>query len=474
MSARAVWPAVSSASMMASSIGAMATGPVTGAPGCRQAAISTWQHGPGWVDRNQCGDRWIRVPSATSARPTPTGCWRAASLATTWASSVFSTAIGNVSAGNFSQVGGFAGTNTGSDCSGCGGMGIAFEQCRLDPGLHRVWQRDRRLFQPGGRIYRRRQHDHQQQRHWRGDGRGQFDPGRIRGLARLRRLHQDSTSSGPVTATGPNTWAGGFVGANIGMIFNSTTSSSVSGTSNSVLGGFAGVNVGWIDPSFASGAVQSSGGGNFIGGFVGLNFGTIDNANVDRARERLGAPTTSSAACWRQCHLYELSGRADSVLQLPDRHDQQSRPVRAASVRSVSPTRPRCRPRLRFCDVRRHALRDFPQRHSRRQRRRWRQWRAGRREHPQHRAGAGQCSQPGAAEGQHQSAAGLDRADDAHRARRHHAAPGPAAARRTYSNARPGQPGFTPPPFPQRLGPDGWCRAACRRPARRDSFRTSC
>ena len=262
-------------------IGAMASGPVTGAPGLSSSGNSF--HG------NTVLGGLIGTNAGIVANSSATGNVGAANTDRLLAGGFvgdnmgivgLSTATGNVSAGNFSQVGGFAGTNTGSDCSGCGGMGIAANNAAsilASTASGNVTVGSSSLA--GGFI---------------GAGSttiGSSATGAVTGgansvLGGFVGLHdfegfiQNSTSSGPVTATGPNTWAGGFVGANIGMIFNSTTSSSVSGTSNSVLGGFAGVNVGWIDPSFASGAVQSSGGGNFIGGFVGLNFGTIDNATA--------------------------------------------------------------------------------------------------------------------------------------------------------------------------------------------------
>ena len=81
-----------------------------------------------------------------------------------------------------------------------------------------------------------------------------------------------------MTATGPSTWAGGFIGYNGGAIWDATASSTVTGTSTSIFGGFAGVNIGWIDPSTASGAVTATRANNILGGFAGLNLGTIDNS----------------------------------------------------------------------------------------------------------------------------------------------------------------------------------------------------
>jgi hypothetical protein len=87
-----------------------------------------------------------------------------------------------------------------------------------------------------------------------------------------------STSSGPVTSTGPNSIVGGFVGLNGGTIVLSSTSSPVIGTSESYLGGFAGVNLGTVEFASATGPVTGTGNHDIIGGFVGANFGSIDSS----------------------------------------------------------------------------------------------------------------------------------------------------------------------------------------------------
>ncbi len=89
-----------------------------------------------------------------------------------------------------------------------------------------------------------------------------------------------STASGAVTSSGANSWLGGLIGVNAGLITNSSSSGPVNGTSDSLLGGFAGLNLGLIQNSFttASADVTGTGSNNFIGGFAGVNFGTIDQS----------------------------------------------------------------------------------------------------------------------------------------------------------------------------------------------------
>ncbi|MFL6822763.1 MAG: S8 family serine peptidase, partial [Xanthobacteraceae bacterium] len=89
-----------------------------------------------------------------------------------------------------------------------------------------------------------------------------------------------STSSGPVSSTGPNSIVGGFVGLNGGTILLSSTTSPVTGASESYLGGFAGVNLGGIEFASASGPVTGTGNHDIIGGFVGANFGSIDSSTA--------------------------------------------------------------------------------------------------------------------------------------------------------------------------------------------------
>jgi filamentous hemagglutinin family protein len=88
----------------------------------------------------------------------------------------------------------------------------------------------------------------------------------------------NSSATGAVTSTGPNSIVGGFAGFSGGTITSSSSSGPVTGTSDSYLGGFAGINTSLIQDSSATATatVTGTGSGNFAGGFVGLNFGLID------------------------------------------------------------------------------------------------------------------------------------------------------------------------------------------------------
>jgi filamentous hemagglutinin family protein len=88
----------------------------------------------------------------------------------------------------------------------------------------------------------------------------------------------NSTASGAVSSTGPNSWVGGFIGVNGGAISLSSASGPVIGTSESLLGGFVGINFGVISDAMTaqSATVTGTGANNFVGGFVGVNFGSID------------------------------------------------------------------------------------------------------------------------------------------------------------------------------------------------------
>jgi filamentous hemagglutinin family protein len=86
-----------------------------------------------------------------------------------------------------------------------------------------------------------------------------------------------STASGTVTSTGPNSTLGGLVGLNGGTIDSSQASgAAVSGTSFSYLGGLVGINLGVIHNSSSSSQVIGSGSNNIAGGAVGANLGLIN------------------------------------------------------------------------------------------------------------------------------------------------------------------------------------------------------
>src|SRR5262249_7399421 len=66
-------------------------------------------------------------------------------------------------------------------------------------------------------------------------------------------------------------YLGGLVGLNFGLIKDSTSSSTVSGSgANNIAGGLVGVNFGNVDPSGASGNV-TSGPNSVIGSLIGAN-----------------------------------------------------------------------------------------------------------------------------------------------------------------------------------------------------------
>ena len=98
------------------------------------------------------------------------------------------------------------------------------------------------------------------------------------GITDITAVITNSTASGAVSSTGPNSWVGGFIGMNGGTINTSHALGTVTGRSDSLLGGFAGINLGLIQNSTtaATSTVAANGANNFAGGFVGVNFGSID------------------------------------------------------------------------------------------------------------------------------------------------------------------------------------------------------
>jgi filamentous hemagglutinin family protein len=86
----------------------------------------------------------------------------------------------------------------------------------------------------------------------------------------------DSFAFGAVTATGANSVVGGFAGANTSDLVRVSSSGPVNGTSDSYLGGLVGLNLGLIQDSTSSSSVAGSGPNNIAGGLVGLNFGLVD------------------------------------------------------------------------------------------------------------------------------------------------------------------------------------------------------
>ncbi|TMJ03978.1 MAG: filamentous hemagglutinin N-terminal domain-containing protein [Alphaproteobacteria bacterium] len=86
----------------------------------------------------------------------------------------------------------------------------------------------------------------------------------------------DSSASGSVTSNGPNSVVGGFAGVNTSDLVRVSSSGPVSGTSESFLGGLVGINIGLIQDSTSSSTVTGSGSHNIAGGLAGVNFGFID------------------------------------------------------------------------------------------------------------------------------------------------------------------------------------------------------
>ena len=107
----------------------------------------------------------------------------------------------------------------------------------------------------------------------------------------------NSTASGPVSGTS-SSYLGGFVGTNLGLIEQSTASGSVTGSgSNNIVGGFVGANFGSIDGSSASGNA-ASGADSAVGGFAGSNaqFVNFQPGSIPGSSFPVGTITNSSAS----------------------------------------------------------------------------------------------------------------------------------------------------------------------------------
>jgi hypothetical protein len=192
-----------------------------------------------------------------------------------------SSAAGDVSAGNFSQAGGLAGTTVpGAACNNCGGGTQFFNNAGLITGSFSTGKVTVGTDSVAGGFAGVAGFINTSQASGPVTGGGNSILGAFVGLLLNDGLIQNSSASGPVTGTGANNWIGGFVGGNIGTIQNSTASGAVSGGSDSSIGGFAGLNLGLIGPASANGPVSATGTGNVVGGFVGTNFGTIDQTTA--------------------------------------------------------------------------------------------------------------------------------------------------------------------------------------------------
>jgi hypothetical protein len=78
-----------------------------------------------------------------------------------------------------------------------------------------------------------------------------------------------------VASTGPNSTVGGLVGVNGGTVMNSTSTAPVQGGPNSFIGGLIGANFGTVTSSQVDPHITGTGGNDIIGGLAGLNVGTL-------------------------------------------------------------------------------------------------------------------------------------------------------------------------------------------------------
>jgi hypothetical protein len=92
---------------------------------------------------------------------------------------------------------------------------------------------------------------------------------------------EQSSSAGSVTATGPRTWLGGFAGFNAGIIRDSNASGALTGMADSILGGVAAVNIGWLNQMSWIGTILADGANSILGGIAGANFGTVDDSQAE-------------------------------------------------------------------------------------------------------------------------------------------------------------------------------------------------
>ena len=202
-------------------------------------------------------------------------------------------ATGNVSAGNTSQAGGLTGNNGGWN-NGCNGCNLSDGNAYFNTGLIVSSHATGNVTVGAGSLAGGLSGGGS-----RGNGastfRNSFATGSVSGadnsilgglvgFVDIGAVITNSTASGAVSSSGPNSWVGGLVGVNGGTIsyVNSLpgpqphASGPVTGTSDSILGGFAGLNFGVIADSTTSSTVSGPGPNNYVGGFVGVNFGWID------------------------------------------------------------------------------------------------------------------------------------------------------------------------------------------------------
>jgi filamentous hemagglutinin family protein len=154
-------------------------------------------------------------------------------------------AIGNVTVGNGSLAGGLAGSVGGGRSGGGGTVDNSYATGAVSGGGNSIL---------GGLI----------------------------GVTNITALVTNSTVTSIVTSTGSNSWVGGFIGVNGGTVSGSNASGPVTGTSDSLIGGFVALNLGVITGSTTAltSTVTGTGVNSFDGGFVGVNFGTVDSSTA--------------------------------------------------------------------------------------------------------------------------------------------------------------------------------------------------
>ena len=225
-----------------------------------------------------------------------------------------SEATGLVRAGNFSVAGGFVGAGEPDECVNCmTGDGSIFNNTNfiaLSTASGNVSVGENSL---GGGFAGAGSFIYLSEANGNVTGGSNSILGGFAGVHNIDGLIYLSNATGSVTGTGPSSWLGGFVGLNGGSIYESSASGPVTGVSGSILGGFAAMNLGDIYLSSSSGAVVATGGDNVAGGFGGANFGLIhlDRQHKQRCQQRgRGVPR-------RQRHLRQHPVGAGRLFDIP-------------------------------------------------------------------------------------------------------------------------------------------------------------
>jgi len=108
-----------------------------------------------------------------------------------------------------------------------------------------------------------------------------------------------------VNANGPFTWVGGFVGYNGGTISDSDViGGMLTANSYSTVGGFAAVNIGLIDQNSSTyGHFINAQNSNVVGAFTGANFGKLDTINVVNADVTVGSNNVFGTVVGANAHF---------------------------------------------------------------------------------------------------------------------------------------------------------------------------